>query len=205
MSSEGSGSVTRWLGQLQAGDESAAQNLWERYFRRLVGLARTKLQGLPRGAADEEDVALSAFHSFCRGAEDGLFPQLRDRKNLWRLLVTLTLRKTQHMVRDEHRQKRGGGKVKAESARQGTDDSAEMETALEQLLDREPSPDLAAQLAEDCQRLLGSLGNAELRTIALWKMAGENNLQIAVKLGCSLSTVERRLALIRKLWEEESS
>jgi hypothetical protein len=58
-----SGSVTHWLQLLKAGDSAAAQPLWERYFRRLVGFARTKLQGLPRRAADEEDVALSAFHS----------------------------------------------------------------------------------------------------------------------------------------------
>src|SRR5262245_43324907 len=60
------GSVTHWLGLLRAGDHAAAQPLWERYFSRLVGLARAKLQGLPRRAADEEDVALSAFDSFSR-------------------------------------------------------------------------------------------------------------------------------------------
>ena len=41
-------SVTHWIGQLRAGDPVAAQHLWEGYFRRLVGLARGKLQGLPR-------------------------------------------------------------------------------------------------------------------------------------------------------------
>ena len=56
------GSVSHWLGQLKAGDQEAAQPLWERYFRRLVGLARTKLHGTPRQAADEEDVTpLAAF------------------------------------------------------------------------------------------------------------------------------------------------
>ncbi len=58
-------SVSQWLGQLQAGDPTAAQKLWERYFRRLVGLARKKLRAAPRRAADEEDVALSAFTGFC--------------------------------------------------------------------------------------------------------------------------------------------
>src|SRR5438093_1781378 len=58
MASEGS--VTRWLGQLKAGDAAAAQPLWERYIRRLTGLARKKLHGRPGRAADEEDVALSA-------------------------------------------------------------------------------------------------------------------------------------------------
>src|SRR5919198_391675 len=103
------GSVTRWLGPLLAGDPAAAQQLWERYFRRLVGLARTKLRGAPRRAADEEDVALSAFDSFCRHAERGRFPQLDDRHDLWRLLVTITARKALYLIRDEHRLKRGGG------------------------------------------------------------------------------------------------
>lgn len=80
MSSDGS--VTRWIDALQAGDRAAAQRLWERYFPRLVGLARARLQGAPRRAADEEDVALSAFDSFCRCAERGRFPDLVDRESL---------------------------------------------------------------------------------------------------------------------------
>src|SRR5262249_10517796 len=102
------GSVTRWLGQLRTGDPAAAQQLWERYFRRLVGLARKKLQGTPRRAADEEDVALSAFDSFCRNAERGRFPRLADRDSLWRLLMLMTARKAAHLLRDQGRQKRGG-------------------------------------------------------------------------------------------------
>src|SRR5207244_12891428 len=64
MSSE-AGSVTAWIGQLQAGDSCAAQQLWERYFRQLVELARKRFQGVLGPVADEEDVALSAFASFC--------------------------------------------------------------------------------------------------------------------------------------------
>src|SRR5215469_6576941 len=106
MASEGS--VTNWIGQLQAGDPAAAQKLWERYFRRLVGLARKKLQDGPRRAADEEDVALSAFASFCHDAARGQFPHLADRHDLWRLLVTITARKALHLSRDEECPKRGG-------------------------------------------------------------------------------------------------
>src|SRR5262249_59523795 len=102
------GSVTEYIDKLKAGDPVAAQMLWERYFQRLVRLARKYLQkGRPR-MADEEDVALSAFDSFCRGAEEGRFPQLADRDNLWRLLVVLTARKASHVLRDEGRQRRGG-------------------------------------------------------------------------------------------------
>src|SRR5262245_28813364 len=83
------GSVTIWLSQLKAGDTAAAQHLWQGYYRRLVGLARQRLQGRPRAVADEEDVALSAFDSFCQGVERGRFPQLDDRDDLWQLLVVL--------------------------------------------------------------------------------------------------------------------
>jgi hypothetical protein len=100
------GSVTHWLSQLKAGDPAAAQKLWERYFRRLVGLARKKLQEAPRRAADEEDVALSAFATFCRRAEDGQFSQLSDRDGLWRLLVVITARKAIRLVGEEHCQTR---------------------------------------------------------------------------------------------------
>src|SRR5262245_35266235 len=103
------GSVTRWLEKAQAGDNEAAQQLWQRYFGRLVGLARARLRGLARSLADEEDVALSAFDSFYRGVERGRFPQLNDRDDLWRLLVVITARKAANLIRDESRQKRGGG------------------------------------------------------------------------------------------------
>jgi len=115
MSSEG-GSVSEWIGQLQAGDSSAAQKLWDRYFERLTTLARSRLQGAWRRASDEEDVALSAFATFCRRATHGQFPQLSDRPDLWRLLVVLTARKACHALRDEQRQKRGGGRSAHSSA-----------------------------------------------------------------------------------------
>src|SRR5437660_1244008 len=110
------GSVSNWLDQLREGSDQAATRLWEHYFQRLVGLARTALRGAPRRMADEEDVVLSAFNSFCRGVEQGRFPDLRDRDGLWRLLVTLTARKAAHLRRDERRLKRGGGGVLDQAA-----------------------------------------------------------------------------------------
>src|SRR5437660_6776624 len=102
-------SVTQWIDRLKTGDPDAAQKLWERYFRRLVGLARKKLRDTPRRAADEEDVALSAFNNFCRGVQHGRFPQLSDRDNLWQLLVTITVQKAIDLMRREGREKRYDG------------------------------------------------------------------------------------------------
>src|SRR5262249_1600276 len=144
-------------GQLQAGDPAAAQKLWERYFQRLVGLARKKLQDAPRLAADEEDVALSAFASFCQKATDGQFPQLADRDGLWRFLVTITARKAFHLRRDEGRQKRGGGHVLSLAQLSGT--ASGTQPVLEQLVDPEPTPAFAALVAEESRRLLKCLGD----------------------------------------------
>lgn len=184
------GSVTHWVRLLQAGDHVAAQPLWERYFQQLVGLARARLQDTPRRAADEEDVALSAFDSFCRAAERHRFPQLTDRDDLWRLLVVITARKALRLAKHERRQKRGGGKVHDEAV-------------LDQLADQEPTPDLAIQVAEECARLLESLGDGELRSIALWKMEGYTTEEMAAKLQCAPRTVERKLRRIRTIWTEE--
>ncbi len=92
-------SVSGWLDGLRAGDEADIQRLWDRYFQQLVRLAGKKLPGHARREFDEEDVALSAFHSFCERVGRGQFPQLADREDLCRLLVTITARKAVSSVR----------------------------------------------------------------------------------------------------------
>jgi DNA-directed RNA polymerase specialized sigma24 family protein len=195
------GSVSGWIDELKAGNHAAAQRLWERYFHRLVGLARTKLADGRRRAADEEDAALSAFDSFCRGAEAGRFPRLDDRDDLWRLLVSLTARKAFDQMRDEHRLKRGGGAVLGQSALKGDAGSADADFAS--FAGREPTPEAAALVAEECRQLLARLQSDELREIAVWKMEGHTNEEIAAKRDCALSTVERKLQRIRSEWRKE--
>src|SRR5262249_10944770 len=102
------GSLSPWNLQLKARNREAAQKLWERYFQRLVGLARARLQAAPRQAADEEDVARSACDGFCRGTEPGRFPQVHDQHDLSWLLVMITARRAFALRRSEGRQKRGG-------------------------------------------------------------------------------------------------
>jgi DNA-directed RNA polymerase specialized sigma24 family protein len=199
MSSEGS--VTQWIGQLKAGDPAAARKLWENYFQKLVVLARKRLKDTPRGVADEEDIALSALDSLCRGAERRQFRQLLDRDDLWQLLIVITARKVIDLKRREQRESRAVPKV----AGRGLGDSqssAEEGWGLEQIISQEPTPEFATQMAEECQRLLDVLGDETLRSVAIWKMEGHSNEEIAGLLGVVTRTVERKLRVIRGLWEK---
>ena len=183
--------VTVWIVQLQAGDPVAVRPLFEKYFVRLVGLARARLRDAPRRAADEEDLALSAFDSFVRGAGAGKFPDLADRDSLWRLLATFTTRRVAHLLRDAARLKRGGG-----AARDGRPG------ALEEVLGRDPDPALAAEVADECDRLLAALGGDDLRRIALLRMDGHSVEEVAAAVGIAPRSVKRKLAIIRVKWEE---
>jgi DNA-directed RNA polymerase specialized sigma24 family protein len=183
-------SITFWIDKLKAGDPDAAQPLWNRYFQHLVSLAYQRLRGAPRAAADEEDVALSAFRSFCAAAEQGRFPVLNDRDDLWKLLVVITERKSLNLVRDQARLKRGGAMTAPDPP------------ILADVPGREPTPLFAAQIAEECQRLFDQLENEILRKIARDKMEGFTNDEIANRHALALRTVERKLGLIRRIWEQ---
>jgi DNA-directed RNA polymerase specialized sigma24 family protein len=204
LDTEAGDSVTGWIGHIKRGDHAAAQLLWERYFERLVRLARGKLAGARGLVADEEDVALSAFDSFCRAATAGRFPKLDDRDDLWRLLVALTARKAISLRKHSSREKRGGGRVLDEAAFVGASQRDEPD-GLETVLGDEPTPEVAAAVAEQCRMLLDVLDredpNFHLRRLALLKLEGFSNREIADRLGCSLRTVANRLKLIRSLWE----
>ncbi len=191
--------VTHWVEQLKGGDRDALQPLWERYFRRLVALARGRLQGLPRQAADEEDVALSAFNSFWKAAEAGRFPQLNDRDDLWQLLVMVTTRKAVDLRMHEGRDKRNWRRVQAIEPAQADASGAYLLANL--LQSPEPDPKFAAEMADACQQLLDKLPDEQLRQIAVLKLEGFTNRDIAIQLGVAEATVERRLARIRRNWQ----
>jgi DNA-directed RNA polymerase specialized sigma24 family protein len=196
-------SVTCWLDGIKLGHGDQIQRLWDRYFERLVRLAGSRLPGHSRRAFDEEDVALSAFQSFCDGITRGRFPHLADRDDLWRLLATITTRKVICTLRYEGRQKRGGGKVVGESAvTDGNDPRAE---GIAAFLSREPTAEAATEFAEAYDRLFERLADQTLKFIALRKLEGRTTDEVATELGTTRRTVDRKLGLIRALWKEDSA
>ncbi len=186
-------SVTHWLTLLKEGSHEAVGLLWERYFAQVVRVAGRKTRGLARRAVDEEDVALSAFHSFCRAAAHGDFERLENRGDLWQILLSLTIRKAIDLRRHDLAKRRSVA---------GQPDRGLDELLVNDLISRDPDPAFAALVADDVQALLGRLKDDQMRHIAVRKMEGLTDVEVANDLGCSLRTVERRLELIRRTWEE---
>lgn len=179
-------SITRLIHAMQDGRNSAVGPLLEVYFDRLVLLARKRLQDLPGMAAYDEDVALRSFYSLCQRVRDPARPlHLSGRDDLWRLLATRTISRAIDLIR-RHRPQEVPG-----------------DQAVEQLLAREPTPGEAAEMADECRRLLDLLPDPELRQIALSKVEGFTNEEIAARLDCVPRTIERKLGRIRLLWKHE--
>ncbi|WP_425400381.1 ECF-type sigma factor [Aeoliella sp.] len=195
-------SVTQWIACLKNGDELAVQRLWERYAVRLVELARQRMKDAPKRIADEEDVAASVFHSLCRGAAAGRFENVKNRDDLWWLLLAITRQKSVDHVRRETAQKRGGGRIQPESAvKAKSDDSRGF--ALDRLVGEEPTPEFVVMLAEEHERLLGVLRDDQLRQIAVCRIEGFTVPEIAEDLQVSTRSIERKLQLIRGAWSKE--
>jgi RNA polymerase sigma factor (sigma-70 family) len=185
-------SVTTWLRLLRAGDPAAAQPLWERYYANLVRLAHAHLAARVRRSADAEDIALSAFASFCRGVSEGRFPRLNDRHDLWRLLFALTVRRAADHARREGRQRRGGQHI-------AVADLLDLPDAdLDLLPGDAPDPAWAAAVADEVRTLLAGLPGEDLRQVAQLRLEGHTLPEIARRLGLSRRSIERKWTLIRQ-------
>jgi RNA polymerase sigma factor (sigma-70 family) len=183
----------------RAESERAATELWTRYSARLLGLARQKLSPRIRRREDENDVLQSMYKSFCLRQKQGMF-DLNDRNDLWKVLVAITENKALNVAAKNTRQRRD---VRREPAPGGSEDDSDgqKKDALLGVPAPQPTPQQAAVLVDEFERRVGSL-NDQLRQVALWKLSGCSNQEIAEKLGWVERTVERKLELIRKQWTE---
>jgi RNA polymerase sigma factor (sigma-70 family) len=181
------GSVTLWLNQLTTGDPAAIELLWKRYFGRLVTVARDKLRRLTVRAADEEDIALSAFLQFYQAAAGSRFARLDNRDDLWHVLVVLAARKALDHHKHQARRKRGGtmAELSVDVAASAVD------------------PALDALFADELRALFDRLPDDEMREIARLKLDGYSDDEVAERIGRTVRTVGRRLVLIRSLWRRE--
>jgi DNA-directed RNA polymerase specialized sigma24 family protein len=195
-------SVTNWIEQVKVGESVAAQRLWERYLSKLAQVARSRLAGSPQQVADAEDVVVVAFEKFLRYAQAGRFPRLDDRYDLWQVLLLVTDQVAIDQRRAQSAAKRGGFVTRSLTSAGGNDEASESQW---QPAAPEPTPEFVAAASEQCRRLLGLLENDEMRRIAMGKVHGQTNEEIAGQEQLSIRSVERKLNIIRKIWTRELS
>jgi RNA polymerase sigma factor (sigma-70 family) len=196
---ENIGSVTFHLDAMKAGDESAVEEIWARCFAMIARVAQQQMKGANKRFADEEDIAASVFESLFFGAIEGKFPDVTNRDSLWRLIVVMTRRKAADYIAHEKRLKRGGGNVRGDSI--GPGDNGTGIGVFDNFVSKQPTPESIAIVEEQTAQLLNLLPDDEHREIAVLRLQGLSNAEIATQLALSIRTIERRVKQIRSAWE----
>jgi len=180
-----SGSITILYRQWRQGNSDSINELIARFRPRLLALANSTLRGRRQSAADAEDALQSAMISFWGQVENGSFEHHMDRDDLWNILGLFTVRKAMKQQERERAQKRGGGRVMTGVS-----------------IDDSPQKSSADGLDVVCSELIEML-DPELRSFALLRLMGHKNREIAAEFCCTERKVERKLQLVRAVWEAE--
>lgn len=178
------------MSRLRAGEEDAAGEIFHRFARRLIGLARTRLDGAVRKKVDPEEVVQSVYKSFFVRFADGQF-ELEGWDSLWALLTVLTVRKCGHQIeyfraarRDVHR----------ELTPPPSPDNSHVSC---QAIARDPAPEEAVVLTEMVEKLMRALDGRNREIVSL-SLQGNKPAEIAVELGCTERTVQRVLQRVKQ-------
>lgn len=186
-------SVSEWIAGMKDGDSNAVTSLWDRYFDRLCSLANKKLAGATRSFVDEQDLAVGAMREIWEGAREGRFRRLQNREDLWQLLVVITSRKAANVHRRQN--------ARRKAVRRRSDFHSSVVLEFLEVIESPPTESLIDQIPLSCNDLLSRLEERD-RDIALMRLAGHSNTEIADNQGCSVATVERCLRNIRFVWSE---
>jgi len=188
-----SDSFPDFLARLRAQDGTAARDLFERFARALVGMARGRFAPGLRHKVDPEDVVQSAYKSFfARYGEGNL--DVVNWNGLWGLLTLITLRKCAERVEYLRAACRDVSREAGPYA--GPDGPVWPDPA-----GREPTPYEAALLSETVDQLLAGLDEAERPVVEL-SLQGHSTHEISRQLGRSERTVRRIRERIRRRLEE---
>jgi RNA polymerase sigma factor (sigma-70 family) len=176
--------VTQWLQKHRAGDAAAAQRLFEHFAQRLSRLAQRHLSPRVRQRVDGDDVVQSVFRSFFVRDAAGQF-QIENSLELWKLLVTITLRKARKTWREHTAERRDVAREQA----------AEGDWLVSELC-REPTVVEALILVDEIHSLVGDLSDTHARALEL-RLAGYTPTEIAKSMGISRQAVYRLLKVLQ--------
>lgn len=194
-------SVTIWIEKLQNGDPLAQDFIWERYAEQINRLARRFLSGVQRRDSDEEDITIQVLDNLYRIFENGGFQNVKNRKQLWAVMLGMTRNKAAETARSKKAKKRGEGRVRGESV---FEKSSAPGNGIEHAALDDKTPDSKVFEAEQMAEMIDMLGSDELRQVVLLRMAGYTNEEIAQRLNVSERTVERKFERVREVLQLDS-
>ncbi|MGI9430111.1 MAG: RNA polymerase sigma factor [Bythopirellula sp.] len=176
---------------LAAGDDQAYQQFWDKYGKRLGGVARNQMSpGLNRRLAPE-DIVQSTCRSFFSRVTTGKL-ELSDSESLWRLLCAITLNKTRMKQRFHLAQRRAANREQAQEIQSPTGSFVSFEPADGGLL-----PDEAVTFAEQLEHVMAMLDETEQAILEL-KLEDHTNDEIAARVGRSERTVRRTIKRLQE-------
>ena len=112
----------------------------------------------------------------------------------------LAERKAIGVLRHELADKRGGGVNRGESVFEPMISESADARGIENVAD--PSPEVVDGFTSAVREMLEALSDETAQQIALLKLQGLTNKEIAASVGISLRAVERKLSMIRQRWAE---
>ncbi|QDT44943.1 RNA polymerase sigma factor [Gimesia alba] len=177
------------IDDLGMGDEEAARQIVQRFTRRLLALAQTRLDARLQQKVAPEDVLQSVYRSFFRRHQNEEF-NLDSWDGLWALLATITVRKCCQQVRHYHRERRD---LNRETPSQTPEENKLNEW---QMISNEPTPEQAALLTELLEEIMSSL-DPQGQTIFMMRLQGFSEREICEEIARSERTVRRTLNRIR--------
>jgi len=183
-------SFTDLMNRLRTGeDDAAAREVFERFTRQLIILARRRFGPAFQHKVDPEDVVQSAYKSFFLRYGEGSL-EVASWNSLWGLLTVITLRKCAERVAFHRAQCRDV--AREASAPPQADESAPWQEALS----REPTPLEALLLSETVDQLLVGLDEDERLVVEL-SLQGFSTQEISQRLSQPERTVRRLRERVR--------
>lgn len=190
--------MSNWISKLGDGNPAAVEIAFRRYFNDLITLASYRMKGMGQAVRSGEDLALSAMNSLCVGIQDGRI-HLDSEEDLWGCLFCITVRKVSAEKRREFSLKRGGKCAKYSGDAAMEDDGNSL---FDSIAGSEPSPELAAQMAETADELLSLFDKESTQhKIIFLKLQGFTVQEIAQELELLPRTIFWHLDAIRKNWD----
>jgi RNA polymerase sigma factor (sigma-70 family) len=183
------------MDELVGGRESAAADIVAEYTAALVSVARRAISPKLARRIDPEDVVQSAYRSFFVRMGRGEY-ELGNGKELWKLLLTITLNKVRKQGKFHRAKKRS---VSLEQSAGGSTMAA---PAAELKRSKEPNPEDAAILIEEVVALLATLRDDDRAIIEL-RLQGYNSVEIAKETGRAERTVRRAIERVERRLREK--